>query len=143
MEPNLIKIKNMKKALFVLGIATAGLLFMNFSTEKNIKVETPSSPAAIEIPDNVQEILDNSCYGCHNSDSKNLKGKKKLSFDKLNDLKTYKAIGKLTDVAESVTENDMPPKKTIKKYPEMALTDAQKETLIDWAKSTAEGLAGE
>ena len=133
----------MKKVLFILSIATAGLLFMNFSIERNTKAENPSSPAAIEIPDDVQAILDNSCYGCHNSDSKNLKGKKKLNFDKLNDLKTYKAIGKLSDVAESVTEDDMPPKKTLKKYPEMALTDDQKQTLIDWAKSAAEGLAGE
>ena len=133
----------MKKVLFVLSMAIFGLLFMNFSPITKTVKETPANPAAIEIPADVQSILDNSCYGCHNSDSKNLKGRKKLSFDKLNDLKTYKAIGKLTDVAESVTEGDMPPKKLIKKYPEKAMTAAQKATLVNWAKSTAKSLAGE
>ena len=133
----------MKKVLFVLSIAAVGLLFMNFSSGTKTLSENSAAPAAIEIPTDVQAILDNSCYGCHNSDSKNLKGRKKLSFDKLNDLKTYKTIGKLTDVAESVTEGDMPPKKTLKKYPEMKLTDAQTETLVNWAKATAKTLAGE
>ncbi len=133
----------MKKLLFILTLSASALLFMNFNSPLKEVEDTSSAPAAIEIPDNVQAILDNSCYGCHNSDSKNLKGKKKLDFDKLNDLKTYKAIGKLTDVAESVTENDMPPKKFLKKHPERALTDEQKEVLTSWANSTAKSLAGE
>jgi len=133
----------MKKVFFILSAAIFGLLFMNFSSVTNTVKENPSSPAAIEIPTDVQAILDNSCYGCHNSDSKNLKGKKKLNFDKLSDLKTYKAIGKLTDVAESVTEGDMPPKKILKKHPDMKMTDTETETLVNWAKSTAKTLAGE
>ncbi len=133
----------MKKLLFILTLSASALLFMNFNSPLKEVEDTSSTAAAIEIPDNVQAILDNSCYGCHNSDSKNLKGKKKLDFDKLNDLKTYKAIGKLTDVAESVTENDMPPKKFLKKHPERALTDEQKEVLTSWANSTAKSLAGE
>ncbi len=133
----------MKKIVFILTLSASALLFMNFNSPLKKADDTSSTAAAIEIPDNVQAILDNSCYGCHNSDSKNLKGKKKLDFDKLNDLKTYKAIGKLTDVAESVTENDMPPKKFLKKHPERALTDEQKEVLTSWANSTAKSLAGE
>jgi len=133
----------MKKVLFVLGLAITGLLFMNFSPVTKTAEENPSGLTTIEIPGDVKEILDNSCYGCHNSDSKNLKGKKKLSFDKLSDLKTYKAIGKLTDVAESVIEGEMPPEKTLKKHPEMKMTDEQTEILVNWAKSTAKSLAGE
>ncbi len=133
----------MKKLLFILTLSASALLFMNFNSPLKEVEDTSSAPAAIEIPDNVQAILDNSCYGCHNSDSKNLKGKKKLDFDKLNDLKTYKAIGKLTDVAETVAENEMPPKKFLNKYPERALTDEQKEVLTSWANSTAKSLAGE
>lgn len=133
----------MKKLLFFLTLSASALLFMNFNSPIKEVGITSSAPAAIEIPDNVQAIIDNSCYGCHSSESKNLKGKKKLDFDKLNDIKTYKAIGKLTDIAETVTENDMPPKKFLKKYPEKALTDEQKELLAKWAGEAAKSLAGE
>ncbi len=133
----------MKKVLFILTLSTSALLFMNFNfPEKGIS-GTSANPTAIEIPDDVQAIIDNSCYGCHSSESKNMKGKNKLNFDKLNDIKTYKAIGKLTDIAETVIENDMPPKKFLKKYPERALTDEQKELLANWAGEAAKSLAGE
>ena len=133
----------MKKVIFGISLLAIGLIFMNFTQpESNEFSSNPMAPT-IEIPDNVQEILDNSCFGCHNSESQNLKGKKKLQFDKLNDLKTYKAIGKLTDVAEVIADSDMPPAKILKKYPDMTLTDEQKEILSSWAKTTAEGLAGE
>lgn len=122
---------------------TAALFFMNFSQPTELADENPSEKQTIEIPENVQEILDNSCYGCHNSESKNDKGRMKLKFDKFNDYKTHKAIGKLLDISEVVAENEMPPSKILKKYPNMTLSDEQKETLSEWATETAKSLAGE
>jgi len=122
---------------------TAALFFMNFSQPTELADENPSEKQTIEIPENVQEILDNSCYGCHNSESKNDKGRMKLKFDKFNDYKTHKAIGKLLDISEVVAENEMPPSKILKKYPNMTLSDEQKETLSEWATETAKSLAGD
>ena len=122
---------------------TIGLVFMNFTTVEEVESKSSPVPVTIEIPDNVQEIIDNSCFGCHNSDSKNTKGKKKLQFDNLNDLKTHKVIGKLTDVAETVVEHDMPPKKFLTKYPDRALSAEQVEIVSKWASDTAKSLAGE
>jgi mono/diheme cytochrome c family protein len=133
----------MKKVFIGFGLLTMGLFFMNFTTPNFIQTGDEPETPSIEIPENIQTILDNSCYGCHNSESQNLKGKKKLSFDKLNDLKTYKAVGKLLDVAETVEEGDMPPAKILKKYPDMKLSDTDKEVLTKWAKETANGLSGE
>ncbi|PLX09986.1 MAG: hypothetical protein C0598_11415 [Marinilabiliales bacterium] len=132
----------MKKLFFTFLIAGTGLLFLNFTTPSEDKLAKVTSDNAIEIPDNVQSILDNSCYGCHNSDSKNQKGRDKLSFDKLNDIKTYKAIGKLTDIADVVAEGEMPPKKFLKNYPDRALSAEDKETLKNWATEAANNLAG-
>lgn len=134
----------MKKVLFIVGLLTTGLIFMNFSNPlETTQEETVTPRPTIEIPDNVSTILDNSCMGCHNSESQNDKGKKKLSFDKLNDLQGYKAIGKLTDIAEVVVEGDMPPKKFLTKYPERALSAEDQEILVNWAKETAKGISGE
>ena len=132
----------MKKVLFIVGLLTTGLIFMNFSNPTETSQEETATPS-IEIPENVSAILDNSCMGCHNSESKNLKGKKKLSFDKLNDLQGYKAIGKYTDIAEVIVEGDMPPKKFLSKYPERALSEEDQEILVSWAKDAAKGLSGE
>ena len=113
---------------------------MNFTiqTEDNSNL---GEKANFEIPEDIQGIIDNSCYGCHHTDSKNEKGKKKLDFDKLTDLKTYKLVGKLADISETVTEGDMPPEKAVKKYPELKLSDEDKAKLGNWAKTTAEELS--
>ena len=131
----------MKKHIitFIL-VLTVGFFFLNFSIQK-----TTNSPfgekAGFEIPEDIQGIIDNSCYGCHHTDSKNEKGKKKLDFDKLTDLKTYKLVGKLADISETVTEGDMPPEKAVKKYPELKLSDEDKTKLGNWANTTAEELS--
>ena len=131
----------MKKHIitFIL-VLTVGFFFLNFSIQK-----TTNSPlgekASFEIPEDIQGIIDNSCYGCHHTDSKNEKGKKKLDFDKLTDLKTYKLVGKLADISETVTEGDMPPEKAVKKYPELKLSDEDKTKLGNWANTTAEELS--
>lgn len=133
----------MKKVFFGFALLATALFFMNFTAPSNNLSGDDPVTASIEIPANIQTILDNSCYGCHNSESQNLKGRKKLSFDKLTDLKLYKAVGHLADISEVVEEGDMPPAKTVKKYPDMKLSDEDKDVLINWAKETAKGLSGE
>jgi len=132
----------MKKLFFTLLMAGGALLFFNFTTPEGQVIANDSNDKTIEFPENVQSILDNSCYGCHNSESKNQKSRDKLSFDKLNSIKTYKAIGKLTDIADVLDKGDMPPKKFLAKYPEHALSDGDKEVLKNWATESAANLAG-
>ena len=92
------------------------------------------------MPDNVKALIEKSCFGCHNTDSKNDKAKEKL------DLKTFNALGKkemihaLGEIAETVEENEMPPAKFLEKFPDKKLTDAEKKILIDWAKSEGKAL---
>lgn len=96
---------------------------------------TPTETKAPAIPDNVKVVIEKSCFGCHNTDSKNDKAKEKL------DLKTFNALGKkemihaLGEIAEALEENEMPPAKFLEKFPEKKLTDAEKKILIDWAKN--------
>lgn len=131
----------MKKQLITITMAiTVGFFFLNFTISKTTN-PLPGEKSGFEIPTDVQQIIDNSCFGCHNSDSKNEKGKKKLQFDKLADLKTYKLVGKLADISDVVSEGDMPPEKAVKKYPEIKLSDEDKATLVDWAKKSAEELS--
>jgi cytochrome c553 len=131
----------MKKHIITfIMVLTTGFFFMNFTMQKTSN--PPSGEKTnFEIPADIQGIIDNSCYGCHHTESKNEKGKKKLDFDKMTDLKTYKLVGKLADISDVVTEGDMPPEKAVKKYPEMKLSDEDKSTLSNWAKNMADELS--
>ena len=131
----------MKKLIVIFFVTVTGLMisaFNNYDTSGSI--ENFDSIGELEIPDSVKEILDNSCWGCHNSESKNTKAKLKLKFDELNDLKVSKQISKLNKIVKALNKGKMPPEKMLAKYPDMALTPETKAELTDWAKTTSEEL---
>ena len=102
--------------------------------------ENPTKKSTDKMPENVKAIIDKSCFGCHNTDSKNEDAKEELDFKKLDDLSKMKKIGAYKHIGEAVEENEMPPKKFLDKYPDKSLTDEEKKTLIAWAKKEAEAL---
>jgi len=131
----------MKKITFAIITISLAWASMSFVSDSNKKVSKETIiTTSIEVPKEVKGIIDNKCYGCHNSESKNTKGKKKLSFDKLNDLSVYKQIGKYEGIHETITKGEMPPKKFLAKYPNKALTAKEKEILLTWAKSKGDEL---
>ena len=86
------------------------------------------------MPENVETVLKASCYGCHSNDASSKKGKLALNFDKWEDYRATKKIGKLDAICEVVNEGKMPPEKYLKSKPEKALTDAQKKVLCEWTE---------
>jgi len=101
--------------------------------------------AQLEMPANIKSILDKSCIGCHNSESKSTKGKMKLNFDKFNNGKysTGKQIAKLNGIVKVLAKSKMPPKKFLAKNPDRALSVDDSKALSEWAKNQATKLAGE
>ena len=73
----------MRKYFFVLAAIAASFILYSF-TLFNQPGKEVSSPGhhELSIPDDVQQIIDNHCFGCHNTDSRNDKAKGKLKFDK-------------------------------------------------------------
>ena len=123
-----------------IGVTTTALLFGFGLNNSSSVIENESS---FEIPENINAIFKNSCYGCHNSESKNEKAKKKLQIDMLSSMSTVKLASKLNKIAREVEKGEMPTEKFAEKYPERVPTDEARKTLVEWAKSTAEELAGE
>ncbi len=124
----------MKKITFVFIFLAMALALMNFQYKgvafQNGKKITSQRFA---IPDEVQQIISDHCYDCHHSHSKNFKGKMKLRFDQFDHYKKAKLIGKLQDIADVLDEGKMPPKRTVKKYPNMKLTQEESQLIINWA----------
>ncbi len=129
--------------IIIVALIFIATTFLSFKYSNDFVNEASPQGIDLKIPDNVQSIIQNKCYDCHHSASKNKKGKMKLNFDKLNSLKVYKLVSKLDNISESVSEREMPPKKAIAKYPELKMTDQEIETLKSWADGYFEQLSGE
>jgi len=134
----------MKNLFLVFAVSAITLSILSFTEGKDKTIPQKSNnDTSFEIPDNVQTIIDNSCYGCHNIESSSTKGKMKLKFDKMPEMKTGKLVGKLSKISKSITKGKMPPEKAVKKHPEMALSKEDAATLTTWANDLSKKLSGE
>lgn len=126
-----INFKHMKTSGFIISC----LLFLSilFIQARIFSNKNSSNIDVISYPDEVKTVLDKSCYTCHQSTSKNIKGKTALNFDKLDKKKSLKQIGKLGKIIKKIESDKMPPKKYIEENPASALSDDDQKILIDWA----------
>jgi len=58
-------------------------------------------------------------------------------------MKTGKLIGKLSKISKSITKGKMPPKKTVAKHPEIALSEKEAIIMTTWANDVIKDLSGE
>ena len=128
--------------LFVLIILSAS--FYGFYYDDQVKTATAytdDDTNKIEVPADVQAILDRSCLPCHGADGSS-KAKMKWNWEKMPDYSKTKLISKLIKVEEKVDEDKMPPPKNVKKNPDRKLSDDDKKILMEWADGAAESATG-
>ncbi|MFB6320590.1 heme-binding domain-containing protein [Saccharicrinis sp. FJH54] len=114
-------------------LTVAAFMFMGLNTPEN----EDKKP---DMPDNIKAIVDKSCMGCHNSDSKSEKAKNKLNFTTFNELSDVKKIKTLREIVEVLDENKMPPEKFLKMHPEKGLTEKEELQLKEWAQKEAKAV---
>ena len=113
----------MRKIFFYSSIGTVMFLILtafSIGTEKN-KTSGNYSEQQETIPgfpENVNNIIQNHCYGCHNNDSKNEDAVKELNFDELENYSMMKKTAKLNDICKIIGEGKMPPEKSAQKQQE-------------------------
>jgi hypothetical protein len=132
----------MKAKGFIFLIPIFALMLVSVSGFKPgaVNEEFMQNPegANLIIPEDVQTIIDNKCWGCHNPESQSDKAKKKLLWNELPDLSKSKIVSKLKDVYDEVDENKMPPEQFLAKHPDKALTQEESVRLKEWAKTTVD-----
>lgn len=129
----------MKKVIFVIPvIALVFLLITGFQAEKSNPNVSANPEVNLTYPEDIQKIIDKSCFECHNVDAQNDKSKKKLMWDKLPELSKAKIVATLTDIADVLGKNEMPPEKFLEKFPDKALTEDEAKKLKEWAETTAD-----
>lgn len=123
----------MKKIFLVPTLGVLALLILQAFT---IESEIPKNEdLALDeaIPAHVKTIIDSKCYGCHNAESKNEKGKKKLDWDEFESSRKAKQLATMAKINEALIEGDMPPAKYLENKPEGALEAEELQTLLDWS----------
>jgi len=117
--------------------------------------ENPPIVAPISVPDDVQTVLENSCYDCHSNltewpwysrvapaswlvyrDVK--KARDEMNFSQWGDYSERRRNHKLEEIEELVTDKKMPPKIYLPLHPEARLSVADMETLVDWSRAERE-----
>ena len=63
------------------------LVVFLFATLLSTASENPTETKAVNMPDDVKAIIEKSCFGCHNTDSKNDKAKEKLDLKTIDELR--------------------------------------------------------
>ena len=117
---------------------------------------TPNDIAhAVTTPDSTLHLLQTACYDCHSNNTKypwyaNVnpvgiwlqyhvdQGKKELNFSEFATYNAKRRARKLDEIAETVEKHEMPIDSYLWIHDEARLTDSQRKTIIDWAKSAKE-----
>lgn len=122
--------------------STISLLFSVAIIFSLMADESKSSAKSLEnaAPDNVKAIIDKSCFGCHNTSSKNKDAKEALDFKKFGELSKIKKISAYKEIGKTIEDDNMPPERFLKKYPDKKLTDEEKQLLLKWTKKEAEAV---
>lgn len=91
-----------------------------------------------EMPEEIQNLLSNSCYGCHTTGSRAEEAVKKLDFDKWDEYSIPQKIARLNDIQEVMKEEMMPPEKFLKRYPDKKLSKEDRKKILTWAELAME-----
>lgn len=112
-------------------MALVGLLFVQGTSKPEIE---PMHPSLVpDMPGPVKAVVEQKCYGCHNAESKNEKGKAKLDWDAFEATKKSKQLATMAKINEALTKGEMPPPKFLENRPEGKLSESDLATLMEWS----------
>lgn len=86
------------------------------------------------IPENLKQVFENSCAGCHAPGGSTL-AMSKLNFSEWDSYSEKKQAAKASKIYEELSEGKMPPKKARKEHPELIPTQEQIESIRVWSEA--------
>lgn len=130
------------RVLLIIGVVCCAFLMI----QGKVVRENPSVNAmkedtiAVSYSGKVKTIIDNKCYGCHNSKSWGAKARIKLNWDSLALVTKTSQLSKLDKIIETLDKGEMPPKRFIEQKPEAKMTDDEIVALKNWAQKASDVL---
>ena len=130
----------LKSTLFAVPLLAIMILFIQAKKPLESGTTTFQADTVVEFSTEVKAVIDQKCFGCHNANSKNEKGKAKLQWDTMTTLAKAKQIALMDEVIEVLEEGKMPPEKFLAYKPEGKLSESEIKALKEWANANAERL---
>ncbi len=118
-------------ALFVVAIVVTMVAMPSVKTASDIYI---SGDEGQPLADSVMKIVKVSCMDCH-ADGGNGMACAHVNFSKWVSYKPEKQAAKANDICKMITKGSMPPKKYRANNPDAVPTQAQINTICNWAKS--------
>ncbi len=137
--------KNIPTNLVPLMLIGFSFILLSLSVDDENKYKPIVKTENIDIPADIQSIIDNKCTSCHSEESSNYKAKMKMNFDKFTNGKysNGKLVSKFGKIAKKLNANKMPPTKYLAKNPDKKLTEEETKLILSWADDQRKVLAGE
>lgn len=137
--------------LFVLAGILIVIQFFQPARNQNVQTENTGIEKVMDVPDNIQAILKNSCYDCHSNNTRypwyaNIQpgawwmalhikeGKAELNFDEFGDYSKRRQNSKLKAIASSVEDETMPVPSYLLIHRKAALSKADQILIKQWSE---------
>jgi hypothetical protein len=144
--------KTVKIILIILAIGLIVIQFFGIKKNQSSGDQPMNISKQFAVPADVENILKTSCYDCHSNNTvypwySNIQplawwlqghvneGKEELNFDEFGTYNPRRQFKKMEETDEMITEGEMPLSSYTIIHSNAVLSAAQKETLINWAKS--------
>jgi hypothetical protein len=142
-----------KKILLILLVILVGIQFIRPTKNQSVKPEPGDIFALYPASDNVKQLVRTACYDCHSNNTNypwysNIQpvawwldhhvkeGKEELNFSEFAAYTAKRANHKLDETEEHIENKEMPLKSYTLIHHDADLTEAQRDTIISWTKTT-------
>ena len=130
----------MKKTLkwfFIVGLITlVGIQFIPADVNKQEVISSSDIRNVYDVPDNVMNILENSCYDCHSNNTvypwySNIEeGKEELNFSEFANYSERRKRNKMRAISEQIEKSKMPLPSYLWLHSDAIITPSQKDSIV-------------
>lgn len=138
-----------KIGLIVLLVILVAIQFVQPARNQRVQASTAGIAAVISLPNNVQAILQNSCYDCHSNNTRYPwyatlqpgawwmashieEGKAELNFDEFGNYSKRRQLSKLKAIQGSIEDESMPLPSYTVIHRGASLSETDQKLLKDW-----------
>lgn len=149
--------KVFKVILVVIIIAFVAIQFIRPSKNSGVEIAEANITAKYKIPQDVQQVLNVSCYDCHSNtthypwysniqpvawvlDDHIVEGKKELNFSAFTNYPVWRQYKKFKEIGREVKDGDMPMTSYTLLHRDAVLTSEQKLAIQDWAANAVKDM---
>lgn len=138
-----------KIGLIVLLVILVAIQFVQPARNQSVQVSTSDIATVISVPNNVQAILQKSCYDCHSNNTRYPwyailqpgawwmashieEGKAELNFDEFGNYSKRRQLSKLKAIQGSIEDESMPLPSYTVIHRRASLSETDQKLLKDW-----------